>query len=137
MRNLLKSYKTEINPTSEQIQKIKKTIGTCRFIYNFYLAHNKELYDNEEKFMTAKSFSVWLNNEFIPNHPEFLWIKEVSSKSIKKSMENANIAFARFFKKQSNFPRFKKKNTFQQRKTVLQSKVELFPRRQADIMYPF
>ena len=108
---MLKSYKTEINPTLEQIQKINKTIGTCRFIYNFYLTHNKELYDNGEKFMTAKSFSVWLNNEFLPNNPEFLWIKEVSSKSIKKSMENANTAFAKFFKKQSNFPRFKKKNT--------------------------
>ena len=60
--------------------------------------------------MSAKSFSVWLNNEFIPNNPEFLWIKEAGSKSVKKSMENANTAFARFFKKQSNFPRFKKKN---------------------------
>ena len=107
---MLKSFKTEINPTLEQIQKINKTIGTCRFIYNFYLAHNKELYDNGEKFMTAKSFSVWLNNEFIPNNPEYQWIKEVSSKSVKKSMENACTAFARFFKKQSNFPRFKKKN---------------------------
>ena len=110
MRKLLKSYKTEINPTLEQIQKINKTIGTCRFIYNFYLAHNKELHDKGEKFMTAKSFSVWLNNEFIPNNLEFLWIKEVSSKSVKKSMENACTAFTRFFKKQSNFPRFKKKN---------------------------
>ena len=110
MRKLLKSYKTEINPTLEQIQKINKTIGTCRFIYNFYLAHNKELHDKGEKFMTAKSFSVWLNNEFIPNNPGFLWIKEVSSKSVKKSMENACTAFTRFFKKQSNFPRFKKKN---------------------------
>jgi putative transposase len=110
MRKLLKSYKTEINPTLEQIQKINKTIGTCRFIYNFYLAHNKELHDKGEKFMTAKSFSVWLNNEFIPNNPEFLWIKEVSSKSVKKSMENACTAFSRFFKKQSKFPRFKKKN---------------------------
>ena len=107
---MLKSFKTEIHPTLEQIQKINKTIGTCRFIYNFYLAHNKELYDNGEKFMTAKSFSVWLNNDFIPNNPEYQWIKEVSSKSIKKSMENAYTAFARFFKKQSRFPRFKKKN---------------------------
>lgn len=107
---MLKSYKTEINPTPEQIQKIKKTIGTCRFIYNFYLAHNKELYNKDEKFMTAKSFSVWLNHEFIPNHPEYSWIKEVSSKSVKKSMENACTAFTRFFKKQSGFPRFKKKN---------------------------
>ena len=107
---MLKSYKTEINPTPIQIQKINKTIGTCRFIYNFYLAHNKELYNNGEKFMTAKSFSVWLNNDFIPNNPEYQWIKEVSSKSVKKSMENACAAFTGFFKKQSNFPRFKKKN---------------------------
>ena len=110
MKKLLKSYKTEIKPTQEQIQKINKTIGTCRFIYNFYIAHNKELYDKGEKFMTAKSFSVWLNNDFLPNNPDYLWIKEVSSKSVKKSMENAYIAFNRFFKKQSKFPRFKKKN---------------------------
>nr|WP_330393037.1 transposase [Anaerostipes sp. 992a] len=110
MRKLRKSYKTEINPTQEQIQKINKTIGTCRFIYNFYLAHNKELYNKGEKFMTAKSFSVWLNNEFLLNNPEYLWIKDVSSKSVKKSMENAYTAFTRFFKKQSRFPRFKKKN---------------------------
>ena len=107
---MLKSFKTEINPTLEQRVKINKTIGTCRYVYNFYLAHNKELHDNGEKFMTAKSFSVWINNEFIPNNPEFLWIKEVSSKSVKKSMENACTSFNRFFKKQSNFPRFKKKN---------------------------
>lgn len=97
MKKLLKSYKTEINPTQEQIQKINKTIGTCRFIYNFYIAHNKELYNNGKKFMTAKSFSVWLNNEFIPYNPEYLWIKEVSSKSVKKSMENAGVAFKKFF----------------------------------------
>ena len=96
---LLKRFKTEINPTQEQKSKINKTIGTCRFIYNFYLVHNKELYNSGEKFMTAKSFSVWLNNEFIPNNPEYLWIKEVSSKSVKKSMENANTAFTKFFKK--------------------------------------
>lgn len=110
MRKLLKSYKTEINPTKEQIQKINRTIGTCRFIYNFYLAHNKELYNKGEKFMTAKSFSVWLNNEFIPNNPEYSWIKEVSSKSVKRTMEDACTAFTRFFKKQSRFPKFKKKN---------------------------
>ncbi len=107
---MLKSYKTEINPTKEQIQKINRTIGTCRFIYNFYLAHNKELYNKGEKFMTAKSFSVWLNNEFIPNNPEYSWIKEVSSKSVKRTMEDACTAFTRFFKKQSRFPKFKKKN---------------------------
>ena len=107
---MLKSYKTEINPTQEQKKKINKTIGTGRFIYNFYIAHNKELYSKEEKFMTAQSFSVWLNNDFLPKNPDYLWIKAVSSKSVKRSMENAYTAFNKFFKRQSKFPRFKKKN---------------------------
>ena len=107
---LLKSFKTEINPAAEQKTMINKTIGTCRFIYNFYLTYNKELFNNGGKFMSGKSFSVWLNNEYLPNNPEYSWIKEVSSKPVKKSMENAYTAFNRFFKHQSGFPRFKKKN---------------------------
>ena len=106
---MLKSFKTEINPTLEQKVKINKTIGTCRYVYNFYLAHNKELHSNGEKFMSGKSFSLWLNNEYLLNNPEYAWIKEVSSKSVKKSIEDANIAFHKFFKHQSSFPKFKKK----------------------------
>ena len=111
MRTLLKSFKTEINPTEEQKVKIRKTIGACRYIYNFYLAHNKELHDNGEKFMSGKSFSVWLNNEYLPKNPDKLWIKEVSSKSVKRSIENGSVAFTRFFKHQSGFPNFKKKGS--------------------------
>ena len=106
---MLKNFKTEINPTLEQKIKINKTIGTCRFVYNFYLAYNKELYDTGQKFMSGKSFSVWMNNEFLINNPEYMWIKEISSKSVKKSIEDGCTAFTRFFKGQSKFPKFKKK----------------------------
>ena len=106
---MLKSYKTEINPTEEQKVKINKTIGTCRYVYNFYLAHNKELHNNGEKFMSGKSFSVWLNNEYIYNNPDKAWIKEVYSKAVKKSIEDGCTAFTRFFKHQSGFPKFKRK----------------------------
>ena len=104
-----KSFKTEINPTAEQKVKINKTIGTCRYVYNFYLGHNKTRHDKGEEFMTGKSFSVWLNNEYIPNNPDKLWIKEVYSKAVKKSIEDGCTAFTRFFKHQSEFPKFKKK----------------------------
>ena len=59
--------------------------------------------------MSGKSFSVWLNNEYLPQNPDKLWIKEVSSKSVKRSIENGCVAFIRFFKHQSAFPNFKKK----------------------------
>lgn len=109
MKKLLKSFKTEINPTPEQKIRIHKTIGTCRYVYNFYLCHNKALYDKGEKFMTGKSFSVWLNNEYIPDNPDKAWIKEVYSKAVKRSIEDGCTAFTRFFKHQSDFPKFKKK----------------------------
>ena len=106
---MLKSFKTEINPTPEQKIRIHKTIGTCRYVYNFYLCHNKALYDKGEKFMTGKGFSVWLNNEYIPNNPDKAWIKEAYSKAVKRSIEDGCTAFTRFFKHQSDFPKFKKK----------------------------
>lgn len=107
---MLKSFKTEINPTAEQITKINKTIGTCRFIYNFYIAHNRELYENGEKLMSGRVFSVWLNNEYLPNNPDKMWIKDVYTKAVAKSMEDGYTAFTRFFNNKSKFPRFKKKN---------------------------
>ena len=106
---MLKSYKTEINPTTEQKQKINRTIGVCRYIYNFYLAYNQEVYKTERRFVSGMDFSKWLNNEFIPNNSEFHWIKDVSSKSVKQSIMNAEAAFKNFFKGKSSFPRFKKK----------------------------
>ena len=109
MKRLLKSFKTEINPTEEQKARIRKTIGTCRYVYNFYLGHNKALHDNGEKFMTGKSFSLWLNNKYIPDNPDKTWIREVYSKAVKKSIEDGCAAFTRFFKHQSDFPKFKKK----------------------------
>ena len=109
MRELLKSFKTEINPSEEQKVKIRKTIGTCRFIYNFYLAHNKELHENGKKFMSSNKFRVWLNNEYLPNHPDYSWIKESYSKAVTQAVNNGQTAFTRFFNHKSAFPRFKKK----------------------------
>ena len=109
MRELLKSFKTEINPSEEQKVKIRKTIGTCRFIYNFYLAHNKELHEKGEKFMSSNKFRVWLNNEYLPNHPDYSWIKEAYSKAVTQAVNNGQTAFTRFFNHKSAFPGFKKK----------------------------
>ena len=107
---MLRAFKTEINPTPEQKQIINQTIGTCRYVYNFFLAHNKALYENGEKFMSGMDFSKWLNNEFIPLNQNMSWLKEVSAKSVKQSIMNAHTAFMRFFNKQAKFPKFKKKS---------------------------
>ena len=99
----------EINPTDEQKSKIHQTIGVSRFIYNFYIARNKEIYEKEGKFVSGMDFSKWLNNEYIPKNQDMKWIKEVSSKATKQAIMNGDKAFRDFFKKAKGFPRFKKK----------------------------
>ncbi|MGV1025764.1 RNA-guided endonuclease InsQ/TnpB family protein [Clostridium perfringens] len=104
-----RAYKIEINPTDEQKSKIHQTIGVSRFIYNFYIAHNKEIYHREGKFVSGMDFSKWLNNEYIPNNQDKKWIKEVSSKATKQAIMNGDKAFKDFFKGTKGFPKFKKR----------------------------
>lgn len=100
---MLKSFKTEINPTVEQKTKINKTIGVCRYIYNFYIAYNKALYDKGEKFMTGRSFSVWLNNEYIPNNLEKIWIKEVYYLLVAYNRQCIHVEAVRSIREDFNF----------------------------------
>lgn len=114
---MIKSYKTEIKPTKQQIVKINQSIGICRFLYNSYIAKNKELYelykqgeiDKNHSFMSANDFDKYINHE-IKTQNEFKWIDNCGAKARKKSMCNAETAFKRFFKCKSKFPKFKKKN---------------------------
>lgn len=106
---MLKSYKTEIILNEQQKKIFNQTIGVCRFAYNFFIAHNQEQYKESNKFISGMDFSKWLNNDFIPNNPEYSWIKDVYAKAVKQSIMNADKAFRKFFKGESRFPRFKKK----------------------------
>ena len=112
-----KAYKTEIKPTHKQIEKINQSIGICRWLYNSYLAKNKDLYEQykqgsiseENAFMSANNFDKYINNE-VKVLDDFKWINDCGSKARKKAIQNAETAYKRFFKGQSKFPRFKKRN---------------------------
>ena len=115
MRPLLKAFKTEIAPTREQKQKIIRSIGIARFLYNQYIAYNKKLYKmyqrglldiNQKHFISANDFDKYVNHNLKLKLP---WIDECGSKARKKAQVNAEAAFKKFFKGESGFPRFKKK----------------------------
>lgn len=63
----------------------------------------------KKRFVSANEFSKWINNDFLKENSSYSWIKQVSSKSVKQSIYNAEKAYKRFFKKQAKFPKFKKK----------------------------
>lgn len=107
---MLRAYKTELHPTDRQACLIRKTIGTCRFVYNLYLQTNKDAYADGRPFITGFDFAKWLNNTFIPEHPSYAWIKDASSKAVKRSIVNGEAAYKKFFKGEAGFPNFKKKS---------------------------
>lgn len=113
---MLKAFKTEIAPTRAQKEKIIRSIGIARFLYNQYIAYNRKIYkmyqrgllDNRQKhFVSANDFDKYVNHKLKSELP---WINECGSKARKKSLVNAEAAFKRFFNSLSGFPRFKKKS---------------------------
>lgn len=106
---MLKAFKVEIKPTKEQANRINQSIGVVRFIYNLFISHNKKRHEDGKSFMGANDFSKWLNNSFIPENPEYIWVKEAPSKSVKQAMVYCEKAYKKFFKGLSGFPKTKKR----------------------------
>ena len=106
---MYKSIKIEVKLTKVQKIQVDKTVGVERFIYNEYIKYNQEQYKLGNKFISAFEFSKYLNNVYLPNNPDKMWIKDVSSKSVKQAMIYGESAFKNFFKGLSSFPVLKKK----------------------------
>ena len=93
MKNMLKTYKVEINPSHEQKQLIHHTLGVCRFVIISISTIIKRFMKKKKRFVSGIEFSKWLNNEYIPNNPEYKWIKNVGSKAVKQSIMNGEKSF--------------------------------------------
>ena len=106
-----RAYKIELKPTPEQIQQIERTMGVCRYVYNLFIATNRDNFRNgTQGYMSGYDFSKWLNNDYRKANPNKLWIWEVSSKAVKKAIMNADTAYKSFMKGKGGFPKFKRRN---------------------------
>ena len=95
-----KSYKFRIYPTPDQAQLFAKTFGCCRFMWNKMLSDKIEYY---------KETKQMLKNTPAQYKSEFEWLKEVDSLALANVQLDLQVAYDRFFKGISNFPKFKKK----------------------------
>ena len=102
---MYKGYTIRIYPTKNQEELLRKHIGCCRFIWNHMIEVQKENYKNGEKYISK--FNMM---KLIPSiKKEFPWLNEVSMSSLQLICKDVNSAYQRFFKKISNYPRFKSK----------------------------
>lgn len=115
------ALKVRIYPTQNQAVLINKTLGCCRQMYNIMLASRLDFYDRNiknkklsksEKTKVYKTYKAPTEKEL---KEQFKYMKEVSAVALQQSRIDQNVAFTKFYKGLSNFPKFhlkKQKNSF-------------------------
>lgn len=95
-------------PTKQQALKIRQTLGTCRYLYNLYLASNFKVYETLGSgfFVTAFTFDKYVNHIVKKELP---WIDDCGAKARKQALCNAERAFKNYMACKANRPKFKKK----------------------------
>ena len=102
---MIKSYKVRLYPTKEQQQLMWKHVGSCRFIWNWMLAKQEELYKQGEKHLSAFDMINLISP--MKKQEEYKWLSDVSNNSLVTICRDLDKAYKMFFKKTSGFPKFK------------------------------
>ncbi len=102
---MLRSHKITLNPNNKQRTYFAKACGVSRFAYNWALARWKGRYEAGET-VSEGALRKELNSI---KREEFPWMLEVTKSAPQLAIMDLGEAFKRFFKKQTKFPRFKKK----------------------------
>lgn len=102
---MIKSFKIRIYPTKVQEELIWKHIGSCRYIWNWMIAKQQELYAAGEKHLSAFSMIKLLTP--LKNDGEHGWLYNVSNASLQTVCRDLQKAYDKFFKKISGHPKFK------------------------------
>ncbi len=100
-----KAFKYRIYPSKKQKELIQKTFGCSRFVYNYFL----DLKINEYK-NNGKSLSYYDTSKLLTQlKKENDWLKEPDKDSLQKSLKDLDVAYQKFFKEHTGFPKFKSK----------------------------
>src|ERR1700730_6377203 len=103
----LQAFKYELMPTGEQQRKMRRFAGACRFVFNQALALQKQRHEQGEKKLSA--FEL---NNLLPAWKKCsatTWLSDSPSQTLQQTLKDLERAYANFFAKQADFPRFKKK----------------------------
>lgn len=101
------AYKYELKPNGEQQRDMRRFAGSCRFVFNKALAMQKALREQGEKKLgyagLCKALTAWRNSD------ETDWLSDAPVHPLQQTLKDLERAYAHFFAKRADFPRFKKK----------------------------
>lgn len=109
------SYKFRLYPTKAQEQQIQRTFGCCRYLWNYYLAQRKAVYEVDRHTMNYYECA----KDLTALKKELLWLKEVDATALQSSLRDLDTSFQNFFRRVKNgekpgYPKFKSKKNRRQ-----------------------
>lgn len=110
----MRGFKLRLFPTKEQVISFWQAVGTARWVWNWGVAYNRNLYASEKR----TAFEYELKKEFtkVRNSGEFPWLKEVAAKVPAVTLMMLGRSYRQCFAKQkkgleAGLPKFKAKGT--------------------------
>ena len=104
---MFRGFRYRFYPTPEQEILLRRTLGCARLVYNKALAARSEAWTTGKKTIgyakQSGDLTAWKKT------PELAFLNDVSSVPLQQILRHLQTAYARFFKKVSKYPSFKKK----------------------------
>lgn len=103
MQNL--KYKFRINPTNTQLSKLHQVLGSCRFVWNYFLDKEQQRYNIDNKFN-------WFNQnskDLTTLKKEIMWLNQVPSTALQQMLKNLDRTLKTATNNKGGFPKFKSK----------------------------
>ena len=101
-----RGFKFQLKPNGMQIQLMKQFCGCARYVYNRTLSLEKSLYKKDSKHSFKYTEAANRLPEWKKKNP---FLKQCHSQVLQQSLKDLDQAYTNFFRKQSNFPKYKKK----------------------------
>ena len=100
---MIRSYKVRLEPNNKQHARMMQYAGAARYAYNWALEQQDKNHKAGGKFLS----DCTLRKQFTVYKQTNTWLYGVSNEVTAQAITDACLAYTRFFKKQSNFPKFK------------------------------
>ncbi len=119
---MIRAFKYQLFPTKEQETLLNKHFGCSRFVWNWGLGEKMKAYQVDKTNLTRYQLQAKL--PIMKKTEEFSWLKEVNSLAIQSKLEDLDKAYVAFYRKKSDFPKFKSKKNKQSFRVPQNTKVK-------------
>jgi len=108
--NMIKALKVRLYPTEEQMVLLEKHFGANRFIWNHFLEARTKYYAESKSRGKAQGLNYFQTCKMLTEmKKEKEWLYEISSPTLQQTLRKLDNAFTSFFRKNTDYPKFKSK----------------------------